>query len=225
MAISFDEQAAAQYLDLAPEVFSELVADGRIPGPDADAKWSVQVLEDAYATIPVVTHERLDVDAAVRIITDIRRVAEVVRAYGDLDRELPPRLNDTGHLGVSGTLPADLHDVAAKLEECLRVAVVGDHRTAEAIAAVSGEVSAGVERRRTLDLAPVELILPPFGVDNVRRAAELRAAQADLGGIIGQVREAMWSSGGRIAAVMLEVIRDELVEHLVSLEAAGEVVS
>ncbi|WP_454793834.1 hypothetical protein [Mycolicibacterium lutetiense] len=87
----------------------------------ADHVWSIedaermyQELDDAAATY--------DLDVAAALITEVRQVAEIVRAYGDAPYDRPGA-------GINASVPAELHVIAAKLETALRGVLVVEQKS------------------------------------------------------------------------------------------------
>ncbi|MEX3645242.1 hypothetical protein [Mycolicibacterium porcinum] len=107
---------------MAPEQLHTLLLTEKFGRFDPDHVWSIEDAERMYQELEdsAPTYE---LDAAAALITEVRQIAEVVRAYGD-----PPYDHPWGQ-GISASVPVELHVIAAKLETALRRALLAEQKT------------------------------------------------------------------------------------------------
>lgn len=111
----------AQYLGLAPEQLHTLLLTEKFGRFDPDHVWSIEDAERMYQELEdsAATYE---LDAAAALITEVRQIAEVVRAYGDAPYGRPCE-------GINASVPMELHVIAAKLETALRGILVVEQKS------------------------------------------------------------------------------------------------
>ena len=111
----------AQYLGLAPEQLHTLLLTEKFGRFDPDYVWSIEDAERMYQELEdsAATYE---LDSAAALITEVRQVAEVVRAYGDAPYDRPWE-------GINVSVPVELHVIAAKLETALRGILVVEQKS------------------------------------------------------------------------------------------------
>lgn len=223
MARSMTAAAVARYLALPRAEFEARDAAGEFSGFADNGEWTVLAAERAYQRLHGMRVVCRPADAA-RLITEVRQVGEVVRAYGDMP-ELDDESGRAGRGGIASQVSFDLHMIAAKLETMLRGTVFLDEVSGSTLGA-STAVFAGEdasefmsERRIEFEFGAVDSIRPPVDVDDARRIAELRAACEQLDAIRAGLDAAMVMSAGRGGVYLLGVQRDVIAAHIEELEA------
>jgi hypothetical protein len=227
-------EAVAGYLALTQDEFEARSAAGEFDAFVAEGVWTVADAESAYQHLYGRGVE-CDPVAAAKLITEVRRVAEGVRAYGDMPE---PDNVKAGRGGVAYRVSFDLDVIAARMESMLRGTVLLDMMSAAALSAkvaLWGEKDTSqfeVERRISLSFDVVDSIVPPVDVDDARRVAEMQSVCAKLDeireallrpAVLGDEDEdpvaAMSTAAGRGGAYLLGVQRDVVAAHIEALEA------
>lgn len=238
----------AEYFGVASEQVQLWLRTEKFGRFGVDHRWSIEDAERMYQELDDAAAV-YDLDAAAELITEVRRVAEIVRAYGDTPYE-------RSSAGINASVPAELHVIAAKLETALRGVLVVDEKNAASLesarrsmvswAAVHAHGATVSEPRPGQQDAPaavaeadapldllehffgrsipvvfgvVDSICPPAGVSSEQRCEKLRTAWERLGTAATGLRKTL-GSAGRGGAYMLSIQRGLIAEHLETVESA-----
>lgn len=111
----------AQYFGVAPDQVQLWLRTEKFGQFGADHLWSIEDAERMYQELDD-TAATYDLDVAAALITEVRQVAEIVRAYGEAPESVPGP-------GINASVPAELHVIAAKLETALRGVLVVEQKS------------------------------------------------------------------------------------------------
>lgn len=147
-----------------------------------------------------------DVDQVCSLVTQIRTIAEHVRAYGAIGKKR----------GIAVTTPMNLHVIAARIESETRSWAQLDNVVANlwaTLGAARGVVDPG-PAERVIDfgaLRPVSSVVSPQALSDEVRVAELRGAADRLKAVIAELPLALISKGGKRAAQNLTAELESIV--------------
>jgi hypothetical protein len=222
---------AANYLGIERGELDEKIWKGEFIKPDTVTAnkrklWSLSRLELVHQEMHPGPAVIRNADEAAALITRIRRVAELVRAYGEY------RDDENRVSGIHATVPAELHVIAARLENEVRSLLYDEHMSTHAAKNASGtsNVSTNTESGPswtplTITFGTVDSLMPPAGMDVYARVVNLADAQNQLDDIIVALPTALTSPGTRLAMLALGAERDNIRDHILDprsgLAAAG----
>jgi hypothetical protein len=133
-----------------------------------------------------------DFDQVCSLVTQIRTIAEHVRAYGAIGKKR----------GIAVTTPMNLHVIAARIESETRSWAQLDNVVANPWTTL--DAAKGV-------VDPVSSVVPPRALSDEVRVAELRGAADRLKAVIAELPLALISKGGKRATQNLTAELESIV--------------
>lgn len=218
---------AADYLGMTRDALNARIRAGDFVEPDVligdrFQGWSSDTIELARQKEKNGTALRCDRSKAPLVITTIRQVAELVRAYGDT----PP--SDTGRSRINASVPATLHLLAARLENELRAMTNWDRDAERSVELL--RVDGALQKLNPefltetpvpIDFGQVHCVIRPVNTDAATAAERLTAAAHKLDDIIGELPAVLVSPGTRLVMQALGVERDKINAHVEQLPTSS----
>lgn len=215
----------ADYLGVTRDALNARIRTGDFVEPDVligdrFQGWSTDTVEVARQKEKNGGTLRCDRVQAPLVITTIRQVAELVRAYG-----ATPYSAD-GRPRIDASVPATLHVLAARLENELRAMTGWDYdaeRSVELLR-VDGVLNKLnpeflTETTVLIEFGQVHCLIRPVNTDAAAAADRLTLAAHKLDDLIGALPAVLVSPGTRLVMQALGAERDKINDHVQQLRA------
>lgn len=211
---------AASYLGIERGELDRKIWNGEFIKPDTITAnkrklWSLSSLELVHQEMRPGPATVRNADEAAALITRIRRVAELVRAYGEY------RDNENRVSGIYATVPAALHAIAARLENELRSLLYDEHMSTHPVKNASGASDVSTDTKSgpswtplTITFGAVDSLMPTADMDHYAKLVNLTDARNQLDDIIVALPKALVSPGARLAMLALGEESANISDHI-----------